>query len=910
MQALKDYRDGFGSIIVPGLIAMGLIATLALVVGISATAQARANHSSGPVVKVRIATSSQAALARGRARVKVTAVRPRSRRKQRVSLALRLRVGRRTVKAAGQARARLTRGRSRIVTVKLSRPARKLVRNCGATSLAVVAKTVVRRPRRRAGWSRSGRSSRSLRQDRSRCGPKVVPVPATVDLDTADRCDFITEGSGPRTECLFPYPNDYFTRTDASTDTGLRLNLNEESTPANFSDVHIDPTALNQSDGFSPGAPMITQIPGMDNIQAFNQSGIVGITQKSRYADAGQPVVLIDAATGDRVPIWAELDANASSPEQTTLEIHYSRNLTDGHRYIVAMRNLKRADGSTVEAPDGFRLYRSPNQVTRNTVIEARRPHFESIFRSLAAAGIPRGNLYMAWDFTVASTENITGRMLHIRNDAFHQLGDDNLSDGIQQGHAPAFSINPNGVPGTRDGIIDYPLSPVPPGGDGVQNIRTITGTFQVPCYLDVAGVPDPAPGNSDGYPSGCPSGAKFKLDPDGMPIRTPGQMMTARFTCNVPRSSVQDDGSGGLEVTTPARPSLYGHGLFGSYREGNSTNIRQLGTEHNVMVCATDWSGMAEDDVSPTAIMALQDMSKFTPVPDRLQQGFLNFLYLGRLMKTTEAQGGFAGNAAFQDDHGDPVIDSSQLYYYGNSQGGIAGGALTAIAPDFTRSVLYVPGMRYSVLLPRSVDFDDFALILYPSYPVERTRPLLLSMIQSLWDRGEPNGYANHMTDSPLPDTPAHKVLIEMAYGDHQVANITAEAEARTIGAPLRRPAVDADRIQPGLIEPWYDLGTLGDLGGPAADGSGAFVWDIGPMRVESGTLYGTAPAPLTNTAPGTYDGDPGKVNYGIDPHDTVIRQTPEIRTQIANFINQNGKITDPCGTGPCYGAGWTGVP
>ena len=55
------------------------------------------------------------------------------------------------------------------------------------------------------------------------------------------------------------------------------------------------------------------------------------------------------------------------------------------------------------------------------------------------------------------------------------------------------------------------------------------------------------------------------------------------------------------------------------------------------------------------------------------------------------------------------------------------------------------------------------------------------------MWDRGEPNGYANHMTDDPLPGTPPHKVLIEMAYGDHQVANVQTEVEARTIGAPLR---------------------------------------------------------------------------------------------------------------------------
>ena len=104
------------------------------------------------------------------------------------------------------------------------------------------------------------------------------------------------------------------------------------------------------------------------------------------------------------------------------------------------------------------------------------------------------------------------------------------------------------------------------------------------------------------------------------------------------------------------------------------------------------------------------------------------------------------------------------------------------------------------------------------------------------MWDRGEPNGYANHMTTDPLPGTPAHKVLIEMAYGDHQVANVTTAVEARTIGAPLRMPAVDADRLPAGYEEPFVGLETLGDLSGPAAQGSGYYIWDIGPKRRATG--------------------------------------------------------------------------
>ena len=217
-------------------------------------------------------------------------------------------------------------------------------------------------------------------------------------------------------------------------------------------------------------------------------------------------------------------------------------------------------------------------------------------------------------------------------------------------------------------------------------------------------------------------------------------------------------------------------------------------------MFCATDWWGMAQQDV-PTTVGILGDLSNFAILPDRVQQGMLNFLLLGRLMIHPQ---GFAADPAFQIA-GHSVLDTRALFYDGNSQGGIIGGALTAVAPDFQRAVLGVPGMNYSTLLQRSVDFDQFAAILYPAYPREIERPMIFSLIQQLWDRGEANGYAHHMTDDPLANTPPHTVLLHPAHGDHQVATVTAEVEARTIGAAIRQ-----DPLEPGRtfdVEPFYAI-------------------------------------------------------------------------------------------------------
>ena len=828
-------------------VVVALLALTALVAAMPAGAGA-AKHKK-PTVRVSFGEAAQARMIAS-GRVKVSA---KSARKSKVKVALVIRQGGAKQRLTERKQLKLRPKRKASKRLALTDDGRRLVQSCIETKLQPEAKA--------KGKVKAKR--KTMKRDPSICdGSK----PVGVAVDTADRCDPITPVG---TECLFPYPNDHFTRADSSTDTGLRVNLQTASMPVNSKGTPMDPADVNTSDGFSPGAPIVTHVPGLDTPEAFARTGIVPITRMGAAFDPQQPLVLIDAATGERQLVWAELDANATSPEETDLLIHPGRNLLDGHRYIVALRNLQDAGGNAIGAPPGFKLYRD-NIPTDIPAIEDRRAHFEQLFSELGKAGIERSSLYMAWDFTVASERNLSERMLSIRNDAYAQLGDTDLDDGTAQGHAPAYEIT---------NVTDFPT----PTDHGVENIREVTGTYTVPCYLDQPG---------------CPPGSKYDLGPNGLPQRTPGNTMQARFTCNIPRSAVVETSPGVFDVDHTVRPSMYGHGLFGDYTEVHTRNVRQLGTENGVLTCATDFIGMSEDDVGPVAIPALQDLSKFSALTDRLQQGFLNFMYLGRLL--TQADG-FVSDPAFQFS-GHPVLDPSHVYYYGNSQGGIAGGALTAVEPDVTRSVLYVPGMNYALLLTRSVDFEDYASILYPAYKDEGERPLLISLIQSMWDRGEPSGYANHMTTDPLPDTPSHKVLIEMSYGDHQVANVATEAEARTIGAPLRQPALDANRLPPGYEQPFYGMPTLGDLAGEAANGSGMFVWDIGPKRDEGGTIFGTDPPPISNTAPND--------SFGVDPHDTVIEESPLIRAQIANFIKEGGTITDPCDSHPCYAAGWMGAP
>src|ERR1019366_118286 len=145
-----------------------------------------------------------------------------------------------------------------------------------------------------------------------------------------------------------------------------------------------------------------------------------------------------------------------------------------------------------------------------------------------------------------------------------------------------------------------------------------------------------------------------------------------------------------------------------------------------------------------------------------RLQQGLLDELFLGRTLISST---GFTTNAAFHQDgtlSSPSVLDTSHLFYNGNSQGGIMGGALTAISPDFTRASLGVPAMNYLVLLPRSVVFDEFAAGASPYNPNPAPRPRVLDMMQMVRGRGRPGGFAECTTSNPVtgvspPKAPMH---------------------------------------------------------------------------------------------------------------------------------------------------------
>lgn len=663
--------------------------------------------------------------------------------------------------------------------------------------------------------SRSCPSLCTLAGGKTRCARS--PDTALCGLKSGCEVLNVTDGPHAGRTCLLPYPSSLFLKNDAGTVTGKRVNFPREALPANTSGVHIDPASWNQLDGFSPGPILTTYWPQGVDLAASN---IPPLTNWAASLDPSSPTVLIEADSPGcvRIEHFGENDVSTNAaavpitPPDQVFMIRPGRRLKNGTRYIAALRGFVGQDSQPIEPSAAFRALRDGTP-SGSAALEARRPAFDGVFAKLQNdCGISRSGLLLAWDFTTASDDKLTRWLLHMRDETFAQL---------PGSAAPAFVVS---------NVEDNPFP-----SDVPQRIcRRVRGTYTVPLWTTFNG-----------------TGSVLNLDPvTDLPVQN-GVATNVPFTVAIPCSLTAGP--------TPGRGIFYGHGLLGS-GDGEVTagNLRTLANTYGFVIAATDWQGFSNADV-PTVLDFIGELSGFNKLSERLHQGILNQLVLARLLKSPS---GFVSDPAFVYG-GTPIIDTSDVFYYGNSQGGIEGGPVMALCQDCTRGVLGVAAANYSTLLHRSRDFDPFFALLRGGYPDDVQRNLTLPLIQQLWDKSEPNGWYHHAIPGDLPSTPAHKVLVYMASSDDEVSNLGTEIMVRSMGMPQVAPPVQSYFDIPELTAPF--------------DGS---------AMVESDG--GFPPEPVTNTPPAdnSAHGD--------------MRARSAIQAQIDEFLRTGGTVQNFC-SGPC---------
>ncbi len=284
-----------------------------------------------------------------------------------------------------------------------------------------------------------------------------------------------------------------------------------------------------------PGSPLLLRVPGVDP----TRSGAAPITDIGSSLDADAPIVIVDTATGERWPYWAELDANAPD-DRKALIVRPAKNFREGHHYAVAFRNLRDASGNLIRPNAAFAKILGADLPSGDPLAKRQRAE-KKVLAALQANGVSRDGLYLAWDFTVASRQSLAGPYLHLRDEALRKLGD----------RSPSFLVTQV----TND--VDDKIA------------REVRGVVWAPSYLDQYG--------------GLP-GSSLHRGWDGQPSQLPGNSQAVPFQCEIPKSAFTD----------PARPALYGHGLLGSEGEVDAGNVKSMAAEHGFMFCATRWIGMS----------------------------------------------------------------------------------------------------------------------------------------------------------------------------------------------------------------------------------------------------------------------------------------------------------------------------
>jgi hypothetical protein len=555
------------------------------------------------------------------------------------------------------------------------------------------------------------------------------------------------------THCLMPYPSSRFLAADDDTATGFRVAIPTEALPLNQFEEPADPNTWNRFDGFSPATSLIAGFEGK-----IDPTNLPAYDRIAESLGESSPTILIDAETGERVAHFAEIDEwyNAD-PDTTTFYVRPAMRLREGRRYVAAIRDLVRTDGSAVEPSDYFRALRDGTP-TETAELEARRASFESIFELLDDAGVAREDLILAWDFRTASGGSLHGDMLAARRDAFER-----------------FSAGTEGVGDCTVTSVEEDVN---------ERIwRRVRGTFKVPLYMTTA------------Y-----EGARTYRGDDGLPAYN--GVAEAPFEVVIP-PSVRDRVMRG---EGPGAMLQYGHGLLGSAGQVSSGGTTPAYQGSELVGFGTTYWGLSEADEAEIITNAVTNFGNFAMVGERLVQGTINSL----LLQKTFATGSCAELEELTMTVGDEsraLANPEEMYYYGISQGGIMGVTLAALSDTIDAYVLQVGAINYSIMLRRSVDFLPFERIFDQWYGSKLDRDWFLVSTQAIWDLAEPATFAPHVFRDPLADdvdVSRKRILYQTSLYDAQVPTVASDIAARTLGLPFYRSSV---------YEPWGVGDGAGDV-------------------------------------------------------------------------------------------------
>jgi hypothetical protein len=528
-------------------------------------------------------------------------------------------------------------------------------------------------------------------------------------------------------DCLLPWPSSFYLKADATTASGFRVNLPDGVLPLDQTGKAMDATRLNRMDGFSPAGLLVANLKAR-----LDRAQLPAATDLTQSLSPSATVQVIHFDSGERVPLFAEVDNNAGTDEDQVLLIHPQIRLQPKTRYIVALQKIVDEKGKRVaNAP--FEALKS-GQVTSDNL---KKLDYGALFAKLTAAGLQKKDLTLAWDFVTGSDEQLLSHLVPMRDQAMAAWEAMNLGYTITE---------------MTDPVDDHLL-------------RELKGTFQVPSFL---ASDDPT--------------SVFGFDGDSPKLRGPQDFP---MVVHIPKCA--------LTATKPLPFMVFGHGLFGA-AEGEMNSGYEKGLIDNLCMVqiGTNWIGLSEDDIPNIAGMVVPDFSHFDLVGDRLQQAQINFLILAHLAirKLKDDPNLMVNGKPVSDGSEIYYFGISQ----GGIEGGTFMGLSTDVlrgalnVPGGEYSLMLTRSDDFNAL-------KKLLNITYPSQRDQEVLLAVSQSYWDWSDPITFAPYSLRAPLAGLDGKPmaARRILMQEGIRDAQVPNLATRVVVRTLGLPLLDPSVES---------------------------------------------------------------------------------------------------------------------
>ncbi len=530
--------------------------------------------------------------------------------------------------------------------------------------------------------------------------------------------------------CLLPWPSSFYLKKDSASKTGWRVNYAKAAMPSNKSGVTVDPARYNLADGFSVASQPLVYLA-----EGFSLDTLPGVDALADSTGDKSFIWLMNMSSGEKVPLWAELDENGDADQIKPLIIRPARALKFDTSYVIILRKgIKDAKGALLTTPLPFKQILDAGPLSEPT-LKAEATRLAPVITFLTGKGIKKDDLVLAWDFHTASKEFVRSNLLEMVKAARAKI----------PATGPKYSITKS---------VDTPTDK--------NLLRYVIGKMTVPSFLQTDAVD-----------------ATLKLDSNGKPVYRGEQQFA--FRINIPNCA--------KSATKPLPILYYGMGLFSQPVDDMDTFFdRKFPNTLCMITASTAWIGLSFPDLAVIIDKVItKDFTNLPVVTDRLQQSHVNFHTLVKLM-----QGDLLKDKALQVA-GKSIADGKERYYVGISNGGIQGVSAAALEPDIERFVFNVSGGFWSMMMQRSSNFKSMAILLKARYPALVDRAILVSLSQHLWDHTDPASFADMLLTSPAAGMSKRRIMFQEALYDDQVPNISTESVARSIGLPQLTPTVKA---------------------------------------------------------------------------------------------------------------------